>query len=773
MKTPIGDEELRSIDPKTGKFAERRLKDARSAMNIYQRCLEGDSEASEKRAFTQLMFDGEPPYDEDDLAMAGQSARTNINFGDAEQALENAQSTYVDLLQSVETVCRGETKFGEPEIREELANEIFYEISRMIRGWSGYFTKFLLNSTYFISYGQSFAVFDDPWDWRFDVDRRGPIQFPKRTLACEEHLPIVFRRKVYEVYELWDKIEDEEAAETMGWNVPEVRKQILRATEDYTNQNEGDWQRWVEDIRNNDLHSLARSKSVVLIHCWVREKNGKVSHYIFANDATFDNKEELESRKGGFLYQKANCYNAMSEAVVSFVWGVGTNGFYDNIKGLGEKIYSKVQVLNRAHGSTVDGAVMSSSFLIQPKDEGSLSKVALSHMGMFSVLAPGYAVIERGMPNLSNNMFPVIDRMEEMIRRTGASYTAHDALPKNKDMTRFEVSARTEQSASLSITALVLFYEQFDKVIREIVRRVSRRDYAKGYPGGEAVAEMKQRLKDKGIDLEALYQIDLDTVKAVRAVGAGSASMRDMIYRELTDMAPGYDEIGRKRLLRKRTAAKLGTYAEANELIPPPERPRQPIDAKIAALENNDMIDGKTVEVLGNELHVTHLQIHGTKIQEILGQVESGEVEMTAIVEPLVQLHEHSVKHLELIAGDPVAEADAAFFRQMLQQSGEVIMNGLRMLEKQRREGGGEQQAQGQPDPEQMTKQVELQAKVQEADLRLQKLQTDIQINQAKLIMLQDKHRVDTAVKISEAETKRAIAEAQAVAKIRPAANPK
>jgi hypothetical protein len=142
----------------------------------------------------------------------------------------------------------------------------------------------------------------------------------------------------------------------------------------------------------------------------------------------------------------------------------------------------------------------------------------------------------------------------------------------------------------------------------------------------------------------------------------------------------------------------------------------------------------------------------------IIEQVQNGEIPTLAeAVGALATLHDHSTQHLEYLSQNPITQADAARFRQVLQQSGEIIMNGMRQLEKERREqaaqGGGEGGQQG-PDP----KQVEFYAK----------LQRDMELHQFNMQKLADQAQLDVQIKLLKANADAQLADAKTAKTISP-----
>lgn len=755
---------LETLDDK-GNAPETRLRDAGSARSLYLKFFEADRTAAFNRAAAQSMFDGDPPYEDSELIAAGQGYRCNVNFDEAGDLLDKAMASYIDMLQSVEVLASGMTNWG-PDIdtRIEYSEEIMESFSNMVRGWKGFVPRFLLNSTYFVGHGLSFAVFDDPHDWRPEIDRLGNIQIPRDAKASEDDLEVVFRRTSYQVHQLYEKIRSKGAGKR-GWDVEATKKELLKATRGYkaTGRADQGWEKWVEEAKNNDMHMSAKSSEVDVIHCWVQEFSGKISHYIFPANAPA---KKAGQSKGDepFLFEDRNRYDDMSQAMTAFSYGVGTNGFFHGLRGLGYKIFPHVQISNRLHCQLVDGSMLASSLLLQPRDASDMHKLAMSYMGPYAVLHPGLSPVDKGTPNFSQNSLPVLNHLRNMLQNKTRGYTPSEALPVDaREMSRFEASARVQQAAGLTITNMVLFYIQYDGLLREMFRRASKKNYPEELPGGKEVKAFREELEAKGVPLEALYDFDIDSIEAIRATGAGSQSARDEIYRELTDLSPAFDPAGRQRLVRDRVASKLNSFRMADRYIKRPEQPRLPIDANVADLENNQLLQGLPVEVKGTELHLIHLQSHTTRIKQLLEAIDNGQADVLQevrpgfrLVEGLVALRDHGVGHLEVIQGDPTAEQDVAQYRQVLQQAGEAIMNGIRELEAERRQGGGEGQ-EGEMSPEDQE--------------HIRKMQQNEDLFNQKIRHSEQEFALKQHQQLLEADQKRALEQAKEAAKLSPTAN--
>lgn len=745
------DDQLENISD-DGEAPESRFKDAASAREVYDAFFEADREASRKRAMNQLMFDGSPPYRHEELVAAGQAYRTNVNFGDAEDLLSEALASYVDMLQSIEVLFTAETAHGAtPDERSMYAKEVCAEVSRMIRAWPAYFHQYLLRTTTFIAQAVAIPIFRDNIDWRYDVKGLADFYVPRDSDAMEDGIEVAYSRETFTITELFNYIRNEEAAAALGWNVEAVKKALRdNATKGSNKTTESSWEEFATMMKTDDLRVSARSNVVEILYCWTREFDGSVTQYILTKKPGATSEE--------FLYEKTNKYNAMSEAFVFFTYGVGNKGKLYEIRGLGSKIYSAIEVLNRMMCQHIDGSMISSSLLVQPKDENSLGKAQLSFRGPYSVIRPGTEVIDQGTQNFSQNTLGVSRQMTDSIRAKAGNYTSSRALPEDSgDMSQFEASARISNAAGMTVTNLILYLEQEEKLLRQQVRRIINPDYNKDLPGGEAIKDLHDRLEAKGIPLEALYELDVSSVKATRPVGSGSPAARDNVFRQLQEMAPAFDEVGRRNLTRMRVANLTGSFITAGEFVPPPTQSRIPEGTKMAMMENFAMKGGEQVEVFPDEFHIAHLEQHTTAMQQYVQAAEEGTATLAELVPLLFQLHEHSLAHLDFINSDPAAQSEAAMYRQALQNSGEILLNGMRQLEAENRANGGPV-AEGQGQPQEDPKQQEF----------MMKMQRDMQLHQFNMQKLIDRAELDKQIAIGKANVEAQAIQVKAMAHLAP-----
>lgn len=749
--TSIDDLPLLTIS-ESGAAPKSRLKDVKAATDIYQSLRKADESSAINRARVQAMFDGVPPYSDSALAETGQAYRCNLNFGQAESILEGAMAAYVDLVHSVEDLVRVETTLGEIEQRNLYNKIISEEVTRTIRHWPKFNQAYLNLCTKFVGHGVGVAFFEDAIDWRWNSKGLGDVLIPRQTQASEHEIEVITALSPTAVNHLYHYIEDPKAASDLGWNVTAVRDAIIKAMPDEFRLY-NDWERVQDEIKNNDIYSGAKAAKVMLVHIWVQEFDGSVSHYI-----SLDNGSNNE-----FLYKAVGKYSNISQAFVFFTYGIGTNGTYHSIRGLGYKIFPQVQVSNRLQSTMVDNGMLSSSVMLQPQDERALENFSFNYMGPFALLSPNMNFIERSIPNLTNNAIPILNDLRSQINDRAGQYTANSLFSGNRERTRFEVAAHLEEAAKLNVTALNLFYEPFDRLLRETVRRITNPEYTLKHPGGEEVTEFRMRCMERGVPPEVIDTIDHRKTRAVRAIGSGSQAQRTVQLQSLNEFAGAFDQTGRYNLFRDQVAASVG-IDQANRYMPPIENTRLPMDAKIAQMENSLMeMNGQPAPVIPNELHLTHLDQHMPFMQQYLDAVEQNQIDIADAYIKVLPHYQHSVQHLEFVQQDTTISDQVAKYREMLQQYGEILNNGQKKLATMQQEQA-EAQAQEMPAEEAASAPEQAQQASPEVTPEMQQKLAE---HRLKLQMMQEEHEMKMMLQMQEAEIKRQQRDAEKAADLR------
>jgi hypothetical protein len=180
----------------------------------------------------------------------------------------------------------------------------------------------------------------------------------------------------------------------------------------------------------------------------------------------------------------------------------------------------------------------------------------------------------------------------------------------------------------------------------------------------------------------------------------------------------------------------LGGVDLADRYAGTPNETRIPYDDSIATLENFQLLEGDYMDPKDGQLHMVHLPIHINKLMDGLKGVDEGQVDLMQWTMEHQMLYDHAVATLEMTVVHESVQPELNQYHQQVQQVGEIVVNGLKMINKASQEGEGQEQPGGQP--QELTEEQKLQQKTQQemqmSDMKhRQKMQQEMQIGLLKL----------------------------------------
>ncbi len=700
-------DELDLAQPKaTGPAPKERLTSPAKLRSIHVRLREDDRLNAYNRALAQALLDGESPYDEEQLRDSGQPDVTNLNFQGAEKKLERAKAPYYRIFNTGETLFNVKTLYGSTDERVTWEEIMAEEITKTLRGCTECFpyeAERLVHK--YVWEGVAVAHWEDELDWRFRASGMGQFFFPTMVAATETKQDIVTCEAEYGIPDLFAKIDREDRAD---WDVEAVRLAITKATSaepEYQN-----WERLMEEVKNNALWVGTRLPKVRVIHGFVKEFNGKVSHYIASED---------DCGEKTFLMRSRDVYANMTQALVLFPYGTGTNTKLHSIRGLGYKVYPFEQQFNRSVSRLIDQGELASSLVLQGETESDYANMGLEYIGNLAALPPNLKVVNIPMPDLQRSVMPSIDMMRQLGNERITGYTPDNVFDGDQRKTKFEIAANLDQAASLSSSELDFFYTPADRLSQQIVRRMCRRGYIAEDPGGEDIIDLHLRLVRRGVPLEAFFRIDWKRTTFARVIGAGSAAARTMGLERMKELRPMMDDVGQLYLNRELAIDAVGRD-NADRFFPLDGVKRYTVDTQIAILQNEPLTRGTVIPVLGTDNHLAHAREHIKPLIEMYELAQTGQLPLAEAAVTYSELFVHTVEHVQLVQGDIAVSEEAAAMRQMLQRIEEVISNGQKEAEKQQ----GAAQAQGQAAEGGMSQEQQDRFAKAQAEIELMRMKT-------------------------------------------------
>lgn len=616
-----------------------RLSSATAARELYTLAVREDQNSAVARVRIQGCKDGEAPFNAAALIAAGQGSRCNANFLMMEDRISRANKGLHDIVTSPKILMTTEMNGGEIAERADKLRIITTELTRTIRKWPGFIPTFMRLVDIFDTHGVSFAYFPDTEDFRFEAAGLGNFLLPRGTEASDERIPYAIARKDMSVTDLYDMISDEQVATDLGWNVQAVKNAIVKTVSTQVATGEvGDWEQLQQQIKSNDVFAARKFAHVAILWVWVKEFDGSISFFIV----------EKDNPNGDFLCKVPSRFESVGEAFVSFCYGVGSGTFH-SIRGLGHMIFALCQLHNRLMCQKADAEMLSNSIMVQAASGNALQEASINYLGPISLIAPGLDVLERQFTGRTEGTLPFLAEVQGQVDAASSRFTPPSSSPgaKGTYQNKMQVESGLEEVSSGDSGSLDMFYASWDRVIREMCRRIIN-----GPKSDKLVAEFHRRVAALGITPDDLKRIDHDSTYAYRAMGAGSPAARQLGFRRLLELLPQLDEIGRKRLIFQFVADIVG-YQNAEFFASDAEEPRLNSEASLALLENILLMQGNPVPVLSYQMHASHVQMHLPSLLEVMDGVETGTVDPMEVLPGLQASLDHLATHGEALAADP------------------------------------------------------------------------------------------------------------------------
>ncbi|MEO7099092.1 MAG: hypothetical protein ABI162_07000 [Luteolibacter sp.] len=691
-------DELLTLNEETGKVPDSRLPKASEAYSIFRNFQNADYDASVDRACVQDMLDGAPPIPPMALAALHQSYRANLNWGEALADHESALAAYDDLISGVDRLADVSVNYGDDSQRAEWNDIIAEEFHQLLINWDQFHFLHQLNSSYFVKSGLSVLYFEDDRNWQFGVQSIDEFKIPRDAMACSSTLDIAMSLREYTAPQLYRFIANEELAVKQGWNIPLVKKSLMGVT----NQKDWDWFTLQKALKNNDHFMAASTPKIRVVHYYPKEFDGRYSHHIGLRDG------ETEE----YLFSWVGRFADANQAFIVFPYGVGTNGCFHSIRGQSHKNFAHIQSTNRLRNAALDGALLRATMMLKPTQESDRQALSMAYAGPISMLPAGTEAVNAQLPNIQNEVMPVIREMALLRKENNGGYLSHVLSPGGGDRTAYEIQAQIAQTNVLSSASLNLFYHPWTRTLQEIFRRLKRDNWVANEPGAQAALKFRARCASQGVPWEAVMSVD--RVRPVRAVGYGSPAARIAAFERMMKIYPLLDPKGQANLVRDIVIQNVGPgmadrYASRVS-------PRLGIAAKIAELENDSMQSGRSVSVLVDEDHFVHALVHARDSQTFIDALANNHVNPMEAFKYLSLQLVHLGGHAQHLSDEDPRAATISAVKKTLNTIKQLVTNMAKQIQQGSLtdpsqdsngggapppEGQGQQQQQG-PDPKMM-----------------------------------------------------------------------
>jgi len=729
-------QELATLDPVTKAPPQSRIGDGANASAIVFKLLDADLLRASKRAKIKGMYDGNAPYNREEMKAKGMQTNCNLNFRQAPSIINQVKTPYYDLVVEVSLLADIQTSFGKATERADWSQIISEEYHRLLTDWDDWDDMIQKHQFQMLLNGPAVCFFHDEIDWRPDVAGAGEVLVPDETSTRLDELETIAILKNYPAHKLYRYIKNPEQAAILGWNVKAVEQAIIDSRntsgEPPTSAQQLEWLQM--KFKNADIYyGTYECTPIRTAHILVNEFDGRVSHHIIRAD-----RQQTE-----FLYSNIGRFASMREAICPFFYDIG-DGTWHSVNGLGNEIFAYCETFNRLRCREVDGAMIASTILLEQKTAEQATKAQLLTLSNLSILPPGITIASTNIGQGIEATVSVRRDMEQgMNQNIGVLQSAPGAA--NPRQGQKAKMMELQQKAQLNKGNINRYYTSYDRLHQQIYRRASSPKVSIHTPGGKEALDFQKRCLDRGVPKEALTQID--SVHAMRSIGAGSAVNALMVTEAIMDHAASLPEEGRQLVLRDRISRLAGGKFADRYMGEMNTKKLKTQDDSIAQLENDALRNGGECVITIEQSHIIHLESHigdcEKHIQEFQDATnQAGQQDINGLQRLFVHLDaagKHELEHLEQLKDDPIRKDDYQKLFKRWQQLGRIQDQVRQQLEEAMQAQQKEQAAQPQHDPTDFLKLLDYKTapesvKIQmEQAAQLQRQEGDVSVPEKKL----------------------------------------
>lgn len=565
---------LETLQPPDATKPDTRMANAQQVRDMIVRAIRYDQDSRDaKRARLKGLVDGNPPYRKSDLIAAGRGDECNVNWRIAKYFLTLAQGMLYDVFSQAETYATiqldgykleeslgknvGMPAFSRDLIPEwsKIVTEEFDRLQRRDPDWDFVNQQAQGQS---VMYGTGPMIFEDPLDWRsWWVESRSLFvpEFASANVAKWEWSANVLE---YTPDRLYSKIRNPEVAN--GWDVPATRQSIMYAHPlTRTGVYFQNWS-WHQDLLKNGTYYYAdQSKKIRLAHFYFREfpnsddEEGRITESIVDLDsfAAVEGTGKVE-----FLYRKEKAYSGWRELVHPLYWQYDVNGYHHSVNGLGLEMYAALEYENRLLCRLADDAFAPKLFF-KPTTASERERMSIAQVGRYGILPAALEMVQQHVQPFLQDGIAMSREIQSLVSSNLSQYRSQ-ALQRQQGnpATATQINYEASEQAKMGATQLSRIYEQYDWLYAEKYRRATNPKLTESVRGGREALDFVRRCKRRGVPQEALAAVDF--VRATRAVGQGSAFLRQQALEFLLGLMQMLPESGRMNLVRDVIAARTG-----------------------------------------------------------------------------------------------------------------------------------------------------------------------------------------------------------------------
>lgn len=695
------------------------FKDASLVQSIAWQLRYGDWYRAQNRALINQLFNGTPPYTEEEVQE--NNIAVNVNFLESTSVGHDARSQFAQAFQKPGNYFSAKTDRGPIHKRGEYSSIVTKEMNKIMKRSIQYFETMRSKFALLVLHGIGPAAWDNQEDWCPLPMGIEDLLVPSDTLLSFRNLPFFVKLRAFTAPEL---IKLTRGPKTdPAWNMKLVNSCIEwvdRESQTLLGSDFPDvWspEKMAERVKTDGSYYMGdRVPTINVFDFWYWSDEGKsegwrrrmvLDTWSSPTGVGGDPKvnSALDFAKGQWLYNPKSrriandrteifsCQFADLSAVAPFR--------YHSVRSLGFLLYAACQLQNRLRCKFSEAVFeqLMMYFRVKTMDDVQRAlKVDLLNRGFIDDSISFLGEGERYQVNAQLAEMGIAQNAE-LIGKHSSSWTAQPQGGSDAEKTAKQVMAEAQQATALVSVALQQAYAYQTFEYREIVRRFFRRNSKCADVIRFQAACLKQGVPESALKLEQ-WEIEPE-----RTMGGGNKMLEMTIAQQLMQYRNLYDPEPQRKILRDVTLAITDDAARAEDLVP--EKPVHVTDAvHDAQLSAGVLMQGLPVALKTGMNHIEYVDtLMATMAMIIKGTQSHGGGPDVKTLMGLQNMAQNIAQHIQIIAQDPQE-------KQRVKQYGDQLGKMLNLVKamaqqlQEKMQADQQQQNNGQPgiDPKDQAK---------------------------------------------------------------------
>lgn len=587
---------------KSGKMRSRAIKNEKQLCDLVKAHIEANRERSIKNGRIMAKYNSEKPFSRAELAQDGLLWKANFSTQPLATLIDRIAPRFVRALNSARYLTSAKLSDSIPgaAAKSELFQREFTKLVRSREGAEDFWAEVAQENALF---GYTCAAYTDEWSWMPRHFRQDEFMVPSGTKQHASKGSLIFLKETMLTHELFELIEDQDAAKTAGWDIEKTVDAINKAMPDSERSKFSDASRKFEDLyRETGLGAAlgTGAKVVTLYHALATEVTGKVSHYI------------VDGKDWKQLFAQEDRFDSMSE-VASFFSFQQANGNLQGSKGVGRTVYTLAGIIDRTRNEVVDRLQLSGKIIVQG-DQKDIRAFKMSVIGNAIVITKNFSIstgkIEAGVePFLELDKW-VMSMMDEL--GGNLSPASASGQLQGERVTNGQINYLADLQAESKDIKIARFLTHAATLLSQMQKRAASKrcddDDAKEFRANCLRIMSEEELKALAKQPASRTVDDYTELEAQKVIAITTEIMADPL-------------VDHKKALRRKITAAIGADA-ADDLLLPDEDPKVTAEQTTGALLENILLQGGAqVAVSPRNADEIHIKAHFQLAEQLAGQV--------------------------------------------------------------------------------------------------------------------------------------------------------